>query len=67
MPMPIEPSGTRPSSTLSPERRPAATLPRPTPTAIAACRKPMRESPSASTSLPKRMMPSCSSAPRNQK
>ena len=43
-PMPIEPSGTSPSSTLSPERRPAIRLPRPMPPARNVARMPVRTS-----------------------
>ena len=65
-PMPNDPNGTRPSSTLSPDHRPAARLPPPTPTArhaliaaMAPSLRPMTWRPAASTAI-------CSSAPRNQ-
>ena len=65
--MPMDPIGASPSSTLSPDRRPAARLPAPMPTAAKAVRNPVRLSLSPMTCVPNSTMSVCSSAPRNQK
>ena len=66
-PMPRDPRGTKPNSTLLPERRPASTLPSPMPMARKVPRNPLCRSSSPMTSLPKSRMSNCRSAPRNQK
>ena len=66
-PMPIDPIGARPSSTLSPESRPATTLPTPMPMAANAVSNPIHRPSSRSTSVPNSTVTSCSSEPRNQK
>ena len=66
-PMPIDPIGASPSSTLSPDRRPAARLPIAMPIAANVVRMPVQRSLRPMTSVPKRIISSCSSEPRNQK
>ena len=66
-PMPIAPIGARPSSTLSPDSRPAARLPMPMPIAANEVSTPTHVPLRAITSVPNRMTTSCRSEPRNQK
>src|SRR3954447_24652538 len=66
-PIPMEPSGTSPSSTLSPESRPATMLPIPMPMPEKAIRMPDQRSSSPIISLPSSTTSMRSSAPRNQK
>src|ERR1035441_4973184 len=66
-PMKAAPMGTRPSSTLSPERRPASMLPTPMPTARKAQSRETPLSPMRSTSLPKYCRSVLRSTPANQK
>jgi hypothetical protein len=67
IPMPMEPSGTRPSSTLSPDSLPATTLPIPMPMPEKAIRMPDQRSSRPIISLPSSTTSMRSSAPRNQK
>src|ERR1700693_212774 len=65
-PMPNEPIGTSPSSTLSPDKRPARRLPAPIPTASEATRRPVLPSERFMTSFAKRSRSIWKRAPRNQ-